>query len=614
MKHFPLKIRECFLPLIRDGRKKHEYRLATRKVRVGDVLVLISNQNSQDYLKVLVSKVSHYSNWKDALIETWESDFKGLFNSLDELLNECKRFYKEEDIVQYGIDVYEIIPYKKRFENSKFLLDTNVIIEREGFNNVLPEVAHTYNWIDKMHGLKIVHPLTFDEIDKYGNKPIRDGILIKLKSYETLTPSKEENESFRKLCAESSQDENTQNDLELLLQVYNGAADYLITSDRGILNKADKLYIRDSVLSPNEFLIAIENENPKLVDYDVLSVELVKIGSLDVNDAFFDTLREDYGGIEFNNWLNKKSCEDAYVFIKHNELKGFLYLKTENEDESYDDIEPVFSPAKRLKVGTFKISHRGLKVGERFLKIIFDNALLRNVDEIYVTMFEDRREGVVALKNLMEKWGFVQKGVKKSSGEIVLVKDMRKYDYSKDSKFNYPLQKANKNIYFLPIYPEFHTKLFPDLHLKNESMHLYNEEACEYALEKIYVTGWSNLKCTPGDLVCVYRIGHSYKTFTSVVTGIGVIQEVLYPSTLPSFIDACQKKSVFTETELAQFFNTYKYRTIVKVLFLEALRKKVILDSLHKNGILPINEGPRLTTTLSSEKYLKLRQLGGLNE
>ena len=66
------------------------------------------------------------------------------------------------------------------------------------------------------------------------------------------------------------------------------------------------------------------------------------------------------------------------------DLLGFLYLKTEFEDENYADIIPPFDPKKRLKVGTFKVEASGFRLGERFIKIIFDNAIERKVDEIYV--------------------------------------------------------------------------------------------------------------------------------------------------------------------------------------------------------------------------------------
>lgn len=80
-------------------------------------------------------------------------------------------------------------------------------------------------------------------------------------------------------------------------------------------------------------------------------------------------------------------------------------------------------PKKRLKIGTFKIISTGFRVGERFLKYIFDNAINNNVQEIYVTLFEDKRDEITALSNLLKKWGFVKWGMK-NNGETVLVKKL----------------------------------------------------------------------------------------------------------------------------------------------------------------------------------------------
>ena len=73
-------------------------------------------------------------------------------------------------------------------------------------------------------------------------------------------------------------------------------------------------------------------------------------------------------------------------------LLSFLYLKVEDENESYMDITPMFSPKKRLKIGTFKVISNGFRLGERFIKIIFDNALKNHVQEIYVTIYDKRPE------------------------------------------------------------------------------------------------------------------------------------------------------------------------------------------------------------------------------
>ncbi|MBR5901888.1 ASCH domain-containing protein [bacterium] len=107
MKRIQYKIRPHFLSLIRSSRKKHEYRLAKKDVQIGDTLVLISNENDSDYVEAVVTSIAHYSNWKDALEKTWASDFEGLYDSLDKLIEECNSFYSEEEIAKYGINVFE---------------------------------------------------------------------------------------------------------------------------------------------------------------------------------------------------------------------------------------------------------------------------------------------------------------------------------------------------------------------------------------------------------------------------------------------------------------------------------------------------------------------------
>ena len=122
MKYVKMKIREHFIPLINDGIKKHEYRLADPKyadVHVGDVILLISNQNSGNYTKVIVDKIEHYNTWDEAFDNRWQNDFKGLFNTYEELIRECKRFYTKEEIDKYGIEVFtKVMEQVENFEEN----------------------------------------------------------------------------------------------------------------------------------------------------------------------------------------------------------------------------------------------------------------------------------------------------------------------------------------------------------------------------------------------------------------------------------------------------------------------------------------------------------------
>lgn len=183
----------------------------------------------------------------------------------------------------------------------------------------------------------------------------------------------------------------------------------LISEDKKIHTKAELLGIADRVFKIDQFLEMVVANNPTLVDYKILAVKKEYFAKVDLQNSFFDSFREDYFG--FDKWFNKKADEISYICYSNNNLSAFLYIKIEDENENYSDLEPIFKPKKRLKIGTFKVTSNGFKIGERFLKIIFDNALQSKVDEIYVTIFEKSPEQI-RLINLLEEWGFEKSGIK----------------------------------------------------------------------------------------------------------------------------------------------------------------------------------------------------------
>lgn len=77
-------------------------------------------------------------------------------------------------------------------------------------------------------------------------------------------------------------------------------------------------------------------------------------------------------------------------------------------------------------------------------------------------------------------------------------------------KYNFPVIKEHPKYFLLPIFPEYHTDLFPDMILKNEDMHLYEgKKAHRYALEKIYLSGSYKTDAKPGDIMVIYRTGET---------------------------------------------------------------------------------------------------------
>ncbi|WP_308150053.1 hypothetical protein [Spiroplasma sp. AdecLV25b] len=161
--------------------------------------------------------------------------------------------------------------------------------------------------------------------------------------------------------------------------------------------------------------------------YEVLNIDKLKFSEIDLNDIFFDSLKIDYNEVDFTNWFKMKQENSELVFVYKEEntskIEGFLYLKVEDINENYhDSIIPNFAPKKRLKIGTFKITKNGYKMGERFLKIIFDNAKLNLVEEVYVTIIENNNEKQILVK-LLKEYGFEKWGIKNEYENVYVKKN-----------------------------------------------------------------------------------------------------------------------------------------------------------------------------------------------
>lgn len=338
----------------------------------------------------------------------------------------------------------------------KILLDTNIIIHREGNFPLNKDVGVLFKWLDNLHYVKCIHQVTVNEIKKLKAGNTKEVMSIKLDSYNLLQVQSALNSRVKSVGESVDVNENDQNDTLLLNELFIGTVDVLVTEDKKIRMKAGMLGVADQVFTIDTFLEKVIAENPGLTDYKVLAVKKEFFGNVNLGDEFFDSFKQDYPG--FGKWFTKKSEDIAYVCRTDNKLTAFLYLKIEGQDEPYSDIQPVFEKKRRLKIGTFKVTLNGYRLGERFVKIIFDNAISNKVDEIYVTIF-NKRPDQQRLIDLLEEFGFVEHGIKKNSygDEIVFVRKMNNVFNDKNPKLTYPFFSRKSNPFIVPIYPEYHT-------------------------------------------------------------------------------------------------------------------------------------------------------------
>lgn len=476
----------------------------------------------------------------------------------------------------------------------RVLLDTNIIIHRETSRVVNQEIGLLFRWLDRLHYVKCVHPITIKEIKKYQNVQTVKSFVIKLDNYNILKSEAPIHPSIKSINEKLDKTDNDINDSKLLNELINNRVDCIITEDTGIIQKAEILNVQPQVFSIESFLRKVISENPELINYNVLSVKKEYFGKINLQDSFFDVFEEDYQG--FDNWFNRKADEPAYICKYGEELGAFLYLKVEDEKENYSDIVPVLPPKKRLKVGTFKVSMLGLNISERFFKIIFDNALKQKVDEIYVTIF-DKRTGQKLLIGQFEQFGFKLWGIKKTStgDELVLVRDFKGKVDKRNPFSTFPFISRESDVFFVSIYPEYHTELFPDSILRTESPDDFIEnQPHRNSIKKVYISHSFERNIHTGDIIVFYRTGTTpgRKVFESVVTTLGIVESINNNiSNENDLIKACYLRSVLTKEKIIEFWNRFpKLKPfVVNFLYAYSFPKRPTLKDLIELGVI---EGP----------------------
>lgn len=484
----------------------------------------------------------------------------------------------------------------------KALLDTNIIIHREANKIVSQDIGILYRWLDRGQYTKCIHSATIAEVKKNSNKETVDLFLVKLESYEVIEIPSPLQDEVKTVSEQFDTTDNDKVDTVLLNEVFVGRVDILITEDKKIHKKAQELGIQDKIFTIDSFLEKIFAEHPELVNYKVLNVQKLKFGKIDLNDTFFNSLKEDYAG--FDKWFIKKYDEEAYITINSNNgmLLSFLYLKVEDENENYSNINPQFSSKRRLKIGTFKVISNGFRLGERFMKIIFDNALKNHVQEIYVTVY-DKRPEQRRLIDLLEQWGFVLWGTK-GEGELVYVRDFSPQFNIENLKSCFPYISKGRNVYVVPIYPEYHTELLPDSILNTESPEEFIEDfPHRNCINKVYVSRAMEPYPNIGDILVFYRTGGYYK---SVVTTIGEVLEVKSDFLNENdFILYCRKKSVYPEQALRDM---WRYSTrkpfVVNFLYTYSFPHRINMKELiDLKVLLGVNDAPRGFKPITKEQF-----------
>ena len=296
-------------------------------------------------------------------------------------------------------------------------------------------------------------------------------------------------------------------------------------------------------------------------------IQQLPFSEVNLDDPFFDSLKYSYLG--FDEWFSRKATggESAYfAFDSHNNLIAMLYLKEESGLE--EGVTPRMD-FPRLKIGTFKVDfdhHTG--IGKRLLAIALREFAKSGQDFVYVTMHDN--ENTSSLAKLLYKYGFSFWGSKDQ--ETVLYKTRPCSDDDTFSRYPF-VSRSLGNCWILSIRPEYHKKLFGDVHLTSESGQPKIDERCLNSIGKIYLSRSPNAsKLAAGDKVIIYRTtdyeGPAY--YRSVVTSVCTVVKVInldFFRDEEDFLKKVRGKTVFTLEELRCFWQTKRYPWLICLLF-----------------------------------------------
>jgi predicted nucleic acid-binding protein len=477
-----------------------------------------------------------------------------------------------------------------------YLIDTNVIIGLEDNHTVQPAFAALLSIAAKHKVDVLVHEAARDDLLR-DRDAIRQQIsLSKLEKFQTLKKvrglSKDELEAKFGTLPKP----NDVVDATLLDAVERGAADFLVTQDRGLHDRARRhspelgrriLFVADAVQ-----LLRITYEP---IEAPVRYVEEVSANEIPLSDEIFDSLREDYS--DFDRWWREKCVKErrSCWAVYDDGLAGLIVRK----DESATNTDATIKANKILKICTFKVrpEKRGVKLGELLLKKVFWFAQLNSYDLVYLTTYDNQ----VTLIDLLEYYGFVKTSAK-PDGELIYEKTFGRgplealsgrSDFETD-RLNYPrfVTKVGTRAFGVPIKEDYHDTLYPDL--KNPKQADLFEmigvgggpKRPGNTIRKVYLCRAPSNLGPAGSLLFFYK-GKSRNPPSQALTAVGVFEECSIAKSTRDLMQLTGGRSVYSEAELNQWSaSDSRPVKVINYLLAGYIEPAVSLDELQRLGVI----------------------------
>lgn len=110
-------------------------------------------------------------------------------------------------------------------------------------------------------------------------------------------------------------------------------------------------------------------------------------------------------------------------------------------------------------------------------------------------------------------------------------------------------------------------------------------------------------------MVLIYRMGEGwYKNYSSVVTGMAIVQDIVKTKNVEECVSICKDKSIFKEKSIRDMYS--RRPTVLKVLDYKPFKHKITLDELRRYGIVDQGVGPRSFAYITKEQFDTIYKLG----
>ena len=495
-----------------------------------------------------------------------------------------------------------------------YLIDTNVIIGLEDNHTVEPAYAKFLQLAAKHNAKVFIHEAARDDIYQDKNVERREISLSKLQKFQILEKVKDLTKESLEHQFGTIRKRNDHVDAVLLHAVSIEAADFLVSEDRGLHDRAQMhsadlarrvLFVADAAQ------LLTTTYEPREVP--ILHVAEVSAHTIQITDNFFDSLRDGYP--EFNEWWQKKCIRErrrCWVIYDNDELTGLIVRK----DETSTDTDATQACNKILKICTFKVSleKRGIKLGELLLRQVLWFAQKNDYDLAYITAYEDQS----TLFSLLEFYGFQRTAIR-YNGELILERNFSNRRVKRDgnapvfetARKNYPCFVVDADVrgFVIPIKEDYHDVLFPDL---RESQQLdFLKDLGEgdspkrpgNTIRKVYLCRASSNLGDPGSILFFYK-GKSDEKPSQALTAVGILEEVALAKSTKDLMLLTGGRSVYSEQQLSEYEATSSSPVkVINFLLVYYLDQPISLSQLCDTGIFS-SHPPQSIVELKDERLL----------